>query len=310
MASKSPILLNSNARIMGASDPRLGSVLSTSSRTPTVQLEGNAAVSGDVSFSDPGAALAMDSNSTIAGEHLNGPGIDDHVHYNVDEPEFPTVNTDVFKPFVGGDAGYGGMTITPPNSAGTTVFNSGTVRNLLIKASPHPDRWVVFDSNMQIDGIIYIETPNKVQFKSNVDIRGAIVVQNNPTHDHTRNIIDFNSNVKLQGIETLKGLNDAYFPPALTSLTGSTILAPKFKVRFNSNFGTTGGSVIADQLHFDSNATGTIRGSVLNLSDTFVEMDSNARITIQAMGTDNFPTGVQFGSHYEPLPSTYREVMP
>jgi hypothetical protein len=310
VASKSPVLLNSNARITGAGNANLGSLLSTSDRQPTVQLDGNAQISGDVSFSSPDANLVMSSNSTIAGYDRNDPELSQHVHHDVEEPEFPVIDTDAFKPFVGASAGYGGMTITPPNSAGETKFDSGTVRNVLIKSSPHPDRWVVFDSNMKVDGIVYIETPNKVKFNSNVDIRGAIVVQNDPTHDHTRNRLEFHSNVKIQPIETLKGVNATYFPNDLTSLTGSTILAPKFKVVLNSNFGTTGGSIVADEIHFDSNAVGTVRGSVLNLADTFVEMDSNARITIEAMGTNNYPTGVHFGSHYEPLPGTYREVLP
>jgi hypothetical protein len=310
VVTRSRIKLNSNSRIIGATDPRLGSVLSTSALTPTLDMDSNSRVSGDVSFTASTQVPQMDSNSTIAGETRNSPELLDHVHFKVPEPEFPVVDTDAFKKFAGSTAGYGGTTITPPNSSGVTKYSSTAIRNVLIKASPHPDRWVEFDSNITIDGVIYIETPNKVRFNSNCDIRGAIVVQNDPTYDHTRNMIEFESNAKISPIESLVGVNDTYFPKDLTSLTGSTILAPSFSVRFNSNFGSTGGCIIADEIHFDSNAAGVIRGSVINMKDTTVTMAGNANITVESMGTSNYPTGVHFGSHYLPLPGTYREVRP
>jgi hypothetical protein len=310
VASRSRIRLNSNARIGGGANPKLGSVLSTSPLNPTLFMDSNAQVTGDVSFSVSNNMPTMGANSTIAGYDKNDAGLLQHVHFNVPEPEFPTVDTDVFKPFAGSAAGYGGTTITPPNSSGETKYSSGTIRNVLIKASPHADRWVVFDSDVKIDGIVYIETPNKIRFTGNSQLRGAIVVQNDATHNHTRNIIEFDSNAKIGPIEALAGTNNSYFPPAMTSLTGSTILAPKFKVRFNSNFGGADGSIIADEIHFDSNAAGLIRGSVVNLADTYVTMDGNANVTIETAGSDKLPAGVKFGSRYDPLPGSYREVRP
>jgi hypothetical protein len=320
VASKSRIMLNSNAKIVGGTDPNLGSVLSTAapgaSGEKVITLLGNAQVTGEVSFSHPSAVtsgLNMSSSATIGNDppaHRTDTALlAEYVNYNVQEPEFPTVNTDVFRPFAGNPS-YGGTTITPPNSAGETKYDAGTLRNILIKASPHPDRWVVFDSNMTIDGVIYIETPNKVKFNSNVVIRGAVVVQSNPTGDHSSNKLEFHSNVKLNPIESLKGVNNTYFPKELTDLTGSAILAPKFDLVMNSNFGTAGGSIIADSIHFDSNAVGTIHGSVINLADTIVEMDSNANITIETRGTMGYPAGVYFGSRYTPLADTYEEVRP
>jgi len=255
----------------------------------------------------------MSSNATIgsdpAAKRTDTALLAEYVNYDVPTPEFPTINTDVFQQFAGNPA-YGGTVITPPNSAGVTTYDAGTLRNVLIKASLHPDRKVVFSSNLKIDGVIYIEAPNRVEFNSNVDIRGAVVVQSNPTGDYTTNSIEFHSNVKLQPIETLVGVNNTYFPPELTGLTGSAILAPKFNLLMNSNFGASGGSIVADKIHFDSNARGVIRGSVINLEETMVEMDSNADITIETLGTSAYPTGFYFGSRYTPLPDTYEEVRP
>ena len=319
VASKSRLLLNSNAKVRGASDLDLGSVLSTAPPGPlgekVIIMQGNAQITGEVSFSDPAAtaatALAMSSNATIgndpAARRSDTALLAEYVNYDVPPPEFPTINSDVFKPFAGNPT-YGGTTITPPNAPGVTTYDSGTLRNVLIKASPHPDHKVVFSSNLKIEGVIYIEAPNRVEFNSNVEITGAVVVETNPTGDHTRNSLEFHSNVTIKPIENLVALNSPYYPKDLTDLTGASILAPKFDLLMNSNFGTTGGSIIADKINFDSNARGTVRGSVINMANTMVEMDSNADILIETTGTSDYPAGVYFGSHYTPLPDTYEEL--
>ncbi len=258
---------------------------------PTLDLDGNSEVSGDVSFSNPDAQLLMDSNSKIAGLRKGQGELYEHIHYGVPEPEFPTVSTAAFLPYA-----------TNVLTVVGKKYDSGVLKNIRIKAGTNPE----FDSNIELQGIIYIETPNHVKFSSNTKITGAIVVQDNPTGDVTTNSILFSSNARILPIDTLPATAD--FPLGLRQLTGATILAPKFAVTFNSNFGSTGGSIIAGKMHFDSNADGTVKGSVINLEDTMVQMDSNAEITIESQGTSNYPAGVSFGSRFAPLPDTYREV--
>jgi hypothetical protein len=307
VASKSPITLDSNAKIRGANDNRLGSVLSTTLRTSVpVIMYGNAQVTGDVSLTNPAGQVEMASNSTIAGYKRNDPELAAHVHSDVPEPEFPTIDTSMYRPFAGNPL-YGGIVVEPPPPGGERKFSSGIVRNPYIKANPDPNSWVVFDSNMAVEGVIYIETPNRVRFDSNVQVRGAIVVANDPTGDTSRNSLEFRSNVTLHAMETLP-TNTSYYPPEMRALTGAIILAPSFNVLFNSNFGAVGGSVIASRMEFDSNARGTIEGSVINLEDTNVHFDSNAEITIEARGTTQYPSGVKFGSRFVPLADTYLEV--
>jgi hypothetical protein len=85
-------------------------------------------------------------------------------------------------------------------------------------------------------------------------------------------------------------------------------LAPNFYVHFNSNFGSVGGTIVAGQMNFDSNAYGTVKGSVINLEDTSVEMDSNATITVEAHGLSDTPTGLYFSSIFAARPDTYTEL--
>lgn len=324
VATKSRLKLNSNAKVRGGTEAtlNLGSVLSTAAPGPNpgdkvLIMEGNAQITGEVSFSDPNAdaanALQMSSNATIGNDPPAKSGdyalLEEYVNYDVPAPDFPTFNTDVFKPFAGNPA-YGGKTILPPPPGEDLKIDGGTHRNLLIKANPDPNSYVIIDGNTKIEGVIYIETPNRVRFDSNVEITGAIVVQTDPTGDHTRNSIEFRSHAKIHPIETLAELNSPNFPKELTDLTGSTIIAPTFNLHMNSNFGAAGGSIVADKIHFDSNARGTIKGSVINMADTMVEMDSNADIVIETLGTSKYPAGVYFGSRYTPLPDTYEELRP
>ena len=304
VASKSAITLDSNARIRGALESSQGSVLSaTRSTNVPLIMNGNASISGDVSLVNPSGSVSMSSNASIAGSS-NSQVYQDHIHVGVEEPEFPTVDTSAFVQFAGNPS-YGGVTVGPPPNGGETKFNSGVMRNVYIRSNPGSG-WVVFDSNMAVEGVIYIETPNKVRFDSNVDVRGVIVVQNNPTGNLSSNQIIFNSNVKLSAIDTLPA--NSYYPPAMRALKGAMILAPNFYVHFNSNFGSVGGSIIADKMEFDANARGTVHGSLINLADTSLHFDSNAEIVVESQGTSNYPAGVRFGSRFLPLPATYKEL--
>jgi hypothetical protein len=81
-------------------------------------------------------------------------------------------------------------------------------------------------------------------------------------------------------------------------------------VSFSGNFGTIGGSIIADNLSFSGNAGGTIQGSVVGLADKPLQLQGNSDIIISSTGTTAYPSGVFFDQDYVPLPDTYKEVMP
>jgi hypothetical protein len=145
-----------------------------------------------------------------------------------------------------------------------------------------------------------------VTFDSNVVVRGAVVVQNNPPGTTAANIIRFDSNVKLYGIDALPATAD--FPAALRALKGSQILAPNFTVHCNSNFDAAGGSIVGGKVYLDSNAAGTIAGNVISLDNSTVEFYSNARVSIRPLPTLT-PAGMLFTYSLSPLRGTYREVV-
>jgi hypothetical protein len=294
VASRSPIHLNSNAKIRGATNDTLGSVMTTSTAVPALIMDGSAQVSGDVTFTRevPGQ-LVMSGSATISDYNSGDPKLPEHIHYEPREPDFPVIDTRAFEPFA-----------TNRLTEVAKKYEFNTLRNIRIAAGTNPS----FDSGMTIEGVVYIETPNHVSFGANSIIRGVIVVQNNPSGDTGTNSITFNTNSTLHQMETLPATAD--FPPAMRALTGAMILAPKFKVTFNSNFGSVGGTVIADQFHFNSNARGDIAGTLIGMTNLPMVLDSNSNVTILSRGTTRYPAGVFFGSHFAALSDTYKEVQP
>jgi hypothetical protein len=93
----------------------------------------------------------------------------------------------------------------------------------------------------------------------------------------------------------------------MRDLKGSMIIAPTFNLHFNSNFGSIGGVIAGSKLEFDSNARGSISGTVMNLQDTSIHLDSNADIGIAAPGI-GLPAGFGFSSTYKPIRETYEEI--
>lgn len=292
IASKSPIQMIGNTSVQGKNNPAHGSVLSTSYRVPALKMQGNSMISGDVSFANPSSsALDITGNNSIGGYKPSQSGFNDHVHFGVDEPEFPTIDTSAFKDWLEAN----------PHTVITGSPSGKNFGSLRIKANANP----TFNGNTKIKGLVYIETPNRVSFSGNLDLQGVIVVENNPKGDSTTNLIDFGGNVDFEGVHTL----DASFGE-LRNLDGAMLLAPGFKLQMRGNFGVIGGAIAADEMEFSGNAGGTVKGSIINLKDTMVTLHGNTDIIIESQGTTDTPAGMFFGSRYVPLPDTYKEIIP
>ena len=282
LATKGTISTSGASRIKGATDPKKGSILSTSTAANPVTINGKE-VSGDISVVGNGA-VTVGAGASVGGT-TNAADINaNHIHKSVALPEFPTIDTDVFKAYA------------------TNVYTGGgNLVNVRIPANTNPN----FNGNTTIKGVLYIETPNKVTFNGNLDIQGVIVTQNNPLGNLTTNILSFSGNVSAQGVQTL----DASFGD-LRTLTGSFVLAQGFAANFTGSFGTVGGAIIADKVSFSGNAGGTLMGSVVNLTNNPLTVNGSSEIIIASTGTTDYPAGVYFSSKYSPLPDTYEEIKP
>ncbi len=287
VASRGSISMNGNTKILGATDPTKGSILSATTTLGTaLTMTGSPQISGDASFVDPNAVTSISSGSTIDGFAPSSGNFAAHVHKGVDAPTFPQVDTAAFLPYC------------------TNTYTSG---NTLINCILPPGNYN-FSGNTTIKGILYIKTPATVKFTGNLTIQGCIVVENNPLGSPATNTLNFAGNVSASGIETLPV--SATYPAGEVALKNAFLLAPNFSASFSGNFGTIGGSIIADKLSFSGNAGGTVNGSVIGLADQPLSLAGNSDIIISSTGTSQYPAGVFFGSQYVPLSDTYQEVVP
>ncbi len=295
VASKSAITMTGNTQIVGSPDPSNGSVLSTASAAYPLIMGSNCAISGEVSFSNPGAWVKSGTNSVINNE-VGEKNWSDNVHH-VEAPDFPVVDTSDY-------AIYATNTIASSNPMGTQFIN------IRIPANTNP----TFAAGTEIFGVMYIEGPNHVKFAGSTAIHGIIVTENDAAGDWaTTNKIEFRGTVKADGVENLPA-NDPRFT-GLREMGGAFILAENFSVDFggNATAGATGvtGSIVASNVSFSGSADAVIEGGVINLEPTSsVYFSGNSDVVIKSTGTKTQPHGLYFGSRYVPLPGSYEEVLP
>ena len=282
VASKGTISTLGSSTIKGETDPTKGSILTTSSSPNPVSINGKE-VSGDISVVGTG-------NVTFGGGAKIGGTTDPneirayHIHTGVQAPEFPTIDTDAFKAY-----------------ATNPYTGSNNLVNVRIPANTNP----TFNGGATITGVLYIETPNKVTFNGNLNIQGVIVTQNNPLGNLSTNIVNFGGSVNAQPVSSLP---ESYGD--LRTLTGSFLLAQGFAANFTGNFGMLQGAIIADKISFSGNAGGTVKGSIVSLTNNPLTVSGTSDVTIASTGTTDYPAGVYFSSKYSPLPGTYEEIKP
>ena len=266
LVSKSPISMENNARIQGANNDSEGSVFSSSNSPYAIDMRNNAEVSGDAGVTGDDGSIRTLNNASIAGSE----------GYQVDEPDWPDIDTSDFEQYVE-------QTVTGD------VTGNQTLSNIRIPAGTNP----TFDGNITLYGVVYVESPNQVTFKGNTNVCGIIVTEEPPVENLSLNKIDFKGNLNVSGVENLS--DDSRYD-GLRDQTGTFMLAPGFKTIFKKPFGVISGSIAAGQLIFKNYAQGTIRGGLLNLSDAPLTMKNNARVTIDQQNADPSPVG--FGSGY------------
>jgi Tfp pilus assembly protein PilX len=287
VASRGSIYMGGNAKILGASDPTKGSVMSATMQPVTaLTMAGSEQISGDASFVNPNAITSISGSASIASSSPASGTFANHIHKGVDNPTFPQIDTSAFLPYC------------------TNTYAGGkTLVNCILPSG----NWS-FSGNVTIQGILYVQTPCNITFNGNTTIQGCIVVQNNPTGTAATNLISFSGTVSSSGIDTLPV--GSTFPAGEVALKNAFLLAPNCTASFTGNFGSIGGSIIADKLSFSGNAGGTVLGSVIGLTDTPLTLNGSSDIIINSTGTSQYPSGVFFGNQYVPLPDTYQEVAP
>ena len=289
VASKGTISTSGNSRIIGATDPTKGSVMSTSLAANPIDLQGKE-VSGDVTVSNASASVTYKSGTIIGGQTAPAE-IAKHIHKGDPAPEFPEIDTSVYTQYA-----------KTPYVPGLPTYT-----NVYIKPLTNPSL-----SNCTIKGVLYIDVPNKVTISGTVNLQCVIVGPSKPTVNVSTNQINILGSVTSSSVSLLpKGYDPVNDPRnEVQKLTGAFIIAPGFATILGGNMGTVAGSIITSKFTMVGTASGTIQGSIIIQDDQPTLIGGTAAITIASTGTTAYPAGVTFGHHYAALPGSYLELTP
>jgi hypothetical protein len=263
LASKSVVQMTGNAQILGANDPAEGNVLSaTYSATNAIVLTGNIQIAGDAAVVNPAGRISKTGNVHINGNQIIGAA----------EPEWPQVDITDFKQYatnVYSGSGSGNLTLS----------------NIRIPPNTNP----TFSGNLTVRGVVYIQSPNKVTFSGNCTLIGCVVADQPAADNLNANQIKFTGNLSTAGVENLPA--DAQYD-GLRDLKGSFLLAPGYSAQFTGNFNTVNGCMVASEFKFTGNAGGTVKGGIVNLRDSSLQLTGNARLVIDREHAEAEPAGI------------------
>lgn len=263
-------------------DPSIATMMSAKEAEPSIIVSGGV-IGGDLSIVE--GATASVTGGTVGGSSIPGVILADHVH-EVEPPEFPTVDTSVYRSY----------------ATNTFVDGARTQQNIRIPAGTNPR----FNGGDSVQGIMYIESPNTVTFRGNFNLQGFIVFEN--TADETANVLDFRGNVSQNPLPSGAAFD------SLRATTGVSILAPTTKVFMSgSTDSLLRGNVIIGKLDYNGSADVQIdRGTIMTYNEGSDSAGFNGKtVKFTATGSNNQPTsGISFSSNFRPDPTSYQEISP
>jgi hypothetical protein len=257
----------------------------------------NAQIAGDVKIVNPSGFAAMSGGQSSIGGEKGADAIANHVEVGVDPADFPIANPTHFEQYVNG------ITINSGNVS--SYNNNATLENVRIAAGTNPK----FTGNTVIKGVMYIESPNVVEFGGNATITGVIVGDGDMTDNSKTNQVNFTGTVNSQSVTQLPA--DTKFD-GLRNETGTFLMAPGFSVEFGGNFGVLNGCIVANGVRTYGNAGGEIGGSIINYSTEPMDL-KGSDIVFNKSGITDVPSGFILKStnfwtiNY--TPSSYTEVV-
>jgi hypothetical protein len=282
VASKGGITMSKGSLVgvSGISPDTIANVMSAKSSNPSFVMSGGT-IGGSVGVLD-------DTYASISGGTVHGTGSVSTMLANgylaeVDAPEFPTIDTSVFLPYA------------------TSTYGSGsTMSNMVIPPNTNPK----FTGNTTINGILYVKSPNKIEFKGNTTLAGFIVFEN--AGDASQNSITLSGNFSVANLPA----SSAYDP--LRAITGVGIIAPTTSLMMTGSADSTfRGNVIVNT--FENGGSADIvfdQGTLVALSPAANAITFNGKsVKWKTTGKNNQPsTGVSYSNNFTPSGGSYLEL--
>ena len=247
----------------------------------------NASVAGQVDIYDPNASYDIGNKAVVGG---GAPGSDEMVDVGVEFVEFPLPYPETFEQYATG------IIIDSTNKSS---FSNHTVfENVTIAAGTD----FTFASQTTIKGVLYIKSPNKINFAGQLTVQGIIVCEGDVTEDNSADTLKFSGQVIVSSVETLP---EEYGD--LRQETGTFLLAPGFSADFSGQANFINGTIAANGISFSGQAGGVINGTIINYSHDTMVMSGQSVLNFDRTGSEQRSAGFLPYSQLEFLPETYQE---
>jgi Tfp pilus assembly protein PilX len=292
VATKGPLSLSGNVELEGINVNVEASVyIESENSNLALSITGNSQIAGDVNIVNPLATVDLQGGKAGIGGETGQAAIDNHVDFGAPECDFPEPNPAQFESYV-----------TSVIDANTNTSSDATFENVRIIAGTNPN----FSGQVTLKGVIYIETPNVVEFEGGVDITGIVVGDGSLSDNSGTNQIIFRGNVDSHPVTELPEVTQF---DGLRDQTGTFVVAPGFSVSFGGSFSTLSGAIAGNGIEFFGNAGGTINGSIINYSDEQMELSGNSDLYFNRSGTSEAPAGFVPEIVLTYNPASYSEIM-
>ncbi len=299
VATKGPLLLSGNILLEGENISVDADIYIESLNNDTaLTISGNSQIAGEVKISNPDGVADITGGQAGVGTDEDGDQVtgeaesQSHIESGVVPPEFPLPNAGHFEQYVGE---------TTIDST-TTLGDFTSFDNVRIDPNTNP----VFAGGTVINGVLFIETPNIVTFAGGCTINGVIVGDGDVTDNSGDNQVIFMGSVDSASVSALP-IGTEY--DGLRTETGTFLMVPGFTASFGGSFETINGAIAANGINFWGAAGGTIAGSVLNYSDTAMELSGNSDLTFNRSGITEVPAGFEPEIILYYVPASYDEVI-
>ncbi|MFC1765710.1 pilus assembly PilX N-terminal domain-containing protein [Planctomycetota bacterium] len=288
MATKGPIDFMNNPTTVGITDNWEADIYTeSSSDTVAFHVGGNTNFDGKLQIANPIATVDFEGDVIIAGDHGTD-AIDNHVEIGVPPVDFPTPDTQRFVKYATG----------PVLDSSVNLTKGITLTNVTIPAGMNP----TFDGTVTIQGILLVESPNVVNFGSNVALQGIIVAQgdiDNPGTDQ----INVAGNFATSPYPTGADFDE------IRGEIGTSLLTPGFSASFTGNYSSIEGVIASSGLLFSGNASAVLKGSVINYADTTTRVEGNVVMNFDRVASTKIPAGFDTHRVLDCDPSSYSIVV-
>jgi hypothetical protein len=288
LATKGPINFPGNPTITAVNAAWEADVFVESLNNSIAMLSiGNVNFDGDIKIGNPAGTVDFESAVQIAGDY-GQTAIDNHVSSGNDSPQFPVPDVNLFTAYATG----------PVVDSSWDLSKGITLTNATIKAGTNPD----FQGTVTVNGVLFIQSPNKVTFGSNMQLNGILVANGDV----------INPDPSSRRIDILGNFASGPYPSdpqfdAIRNQIGTSIIAPGFFVTFGGNFSTLEGVVAASGLYFSGNVNAQVKGSLINYSNSPTVIEGNAVMNFDRANSTKIPAGFDLYRELDYVPASYAE---